>query len=389
MKEEKKYQICVHCVMDTSDPDISFDEKGVCSHCHHYDSFYKNIYPFNLTLEQREAELSKIVEEIKSSKNNKKYDCIIGLSGGVDSSYTAYKAKQLGLNPLAVHLDNGWDSEHAVKNIELLVRKLEIDLYTHVIDWDEFRDLQKAFFRSSIIDIEILTDHAIFAVIYQLAKKHGIRNFISGVNFSSESTMPTAWYSGSKLDAGLIKSINKKYGTKKKLRTFPTVSFITFLRDFPGLRRFDFLNYIDYDYQKAKKLLINELGWIDYGLKHYESVFTRFYQGYILPEKFGIDKRKAHLSSLIYSGQMTREEALTKLEQEKYEPELLRQDREFLMKKLDFSEEEFTKYLKEPSKPYTDFNSYTRLLIENIWLKALIKTAVLIKKPFNKLFKLS
>ncbi len=375
--------------MDTSDPDISFDEKGVCSHCHHYDSFYKNIYPFNLTLEQREAELSKIVEEIKSSKNNKKYDCIIGLSGGVDSSYTAYKAKQLGLNPLAVHLDNGWDSEHAVKNIELLVRKLEIDLYTHVIDWDEFRDLQKAFFRSSIIDIEILTDHAIFAVIYQLAKKHGIRNFISGVNFSSESTMPTAWYSGSKLDAGLIKSINKKYGTKKKLRTFPTVSFITFLRDFPGLRRFDFLNYIDYDYQKAKKLLINELGWIDYGLKHYESVFTRFYQGYILPEKFGIDKRKAHLSSLIYSGQMTREEALTKLEQEKYEPELLRQDREFLMKKLDFSEEEFTKYLKEPSKPYTDFNSYTRLLIENIWLKALIKTAVLIKKPFNKLFKLS
>ena len=389
MKEENTYQICTHCVMDTSDPDISFDEKGVCSHCHHYDTFYKNIYPFNLSLEQRKSEFSKIVDEIKSARSYKKYDCIVGLSGGVDSSYTAFKAKQLGLNPLAVHLDNGWDSEHAVKNIELLVRKLDIDLYTHVIDWDEFRDLQKAFFKSSIIDIEILTDHAIFAVIYQLAKKHGIMHFISGVNFSSESTMPAAWYSGSKLDAGLIKSINKKFGTKKKLRTFPTVSFMTFLRDFPALKRVDLLNFIDYDYHKAKQLLINELGWIDYGLKHYESVFTRFYQGYILPEKFGIDKRRAHLSSLVYSGQMTREEALSKLEQDKYEPELLRQDREFLLKKLNFSEEEFAKYLKEPGKSYTKFNSYTRLLDENILVKAIIKTAAFIKKPFNKLFKLS
>ncbi|MBI5324876.1 MAG: N-acetyl sugar amidotransferase [Ignavibacteriae bacterium] len=388
MKEENNYQICERCVMDTSDPDIVFDESGVCNHCHHYDSYYRNIYPFNLTTEKRDIELSKIVEEIKSS-GNKKYNCIIGMSGGVDSSYTAYKAKQLGLNPLAVHLDNGWDSEHAVKNIELLVRKLDIDLHTHVIDWGEFRDLQKAFFRSSIIDIEILTDHAIFAVIYKIAKINGIKYFISGVNYSSESTMPTAWYSGSKLDAGLIKSINKKYGTNHKLKTFPTVSFMTFLRDFPGLKRFDILNYIDYDYQKAKQLLIDKLGWIDYGLKHYESVFTRFYQGYILPEKFGIDKRRAHLTSLIYSGQLTRDEALAKLEQEKYEPELLRQDREFLLKKLDFSEEEFAQYLTEPGKSYTVFNSYTRLLNENIWLKAIIKTGAFIKKPFNKLFKLS
>ena len=151
MSEENTYQICTQCVMDTSDPDISFDEKGVCNHCHHYDSFYKNIYPFNLTNEQREAELTKIINEIKSTGSDKKYDCIIGLSGGVDSSYTAFKAKQFGLNSLAVHLDNGWDSEHAVKNIELLVKKLDIDLYTYVIDWNEFRDLQKAFFKASIV----------------------------------------------------------------------------------------------------------------------------------------------------------------------------------------------------------------------------------------------
>lgn len=375
--------------MDTSDTGIIFDEYGVCSHCHHYDSFYKNIAPFNLSTGKREEVLKSIIDDIKSKGHNRKYDCIIGVSGGVDSSYTAYKIKQFGLNPLAVHLDNGWDSEYAVKNIESLVKKLNIDLYTHVIDWSEFRDLQKAFFKSSIIDIEILTDHAIFAVIYQLAKKHGIRYFISGINYASESTMPDSWYSGSKLDAGLIKSINKKFGSNKKLKSFPMISFMTFLRNFPGLNRFDILNYLEYDYQKAKRLLIEELGWIDYGLKHYESVFTRFYQGYILPEKFGIDKRRAHLSSLIYSGQMTRENALAKLEQEKYDSELLRQDKEFFLKKLDFSREEFDKYIHKHGWTHTNYNSYTRMLEENDVLKFIVKTAALIKKPFNKLFKLS
>ena len=389
MRREGEYQICTRCVMDTSDPEITFDDNGVCIHCHHYDTFYKNIEPFNLSSEKKEIELKKIINEIKSPGKNKIYDCIIGVSGGVDSSYTAYLVKKYGLNPLAVHLDNGWDSEHAVKNIESIVKRLDIDLYTHVIDWSEFRDLQKAFFKSSIIDLEILTDHAIFAIIYELAKKYRINYFISGVNYSSESTMPLSWYSGSKLDAGLLKSINKRFGNGKKLRTFPLVGFMTFLRNFPGLKRFDILNYINYDYQKAKKLLIDELGWIDYGSKHYESVFTRFYQGFILPKKFGIDKRRAHLSSLIYSEQMSREEALELLKQDNYDSELLRQDKEFLLKKLEFKEEDFDKFLSEPKRDYREYKSYTRILEENTLIKMLIKTGALIKKPFNKLFKLS
>ena len=375
--------------MDTTDPDIKFDVRGICSHCQHYDDFYKNLYPYNLSPEKRLLELQRKIEQIKQEGLKKKYDCIIGLSGGVDSTYTALKAKQFGLKPLAVHLDNGWDSEQAVKNIELTVRKLGIDLYTHVIDWEEFKELQKSFFKASIIDIEILTDHAIFAAIYEQAKKYHIRSFISGVNFASESTMPKAWVSGSKLDAGLIKSIQKKYGKKRKFNSYLLIGFFTFLRDFPALKRFELLNFLDYNYDKAKKELVSELGWNDYGLKHYESVFTRFYQGYILPNKFGIDKRRAHYSSLIYSGQLTREEALAKLEKEIYEPELLRQDREFVIKKLDFTVDEFNIYMKLPMQSHLLFKSYTKLLLNNHIVKSTIKTIAFIKKPFNKLFKLS
>lgn len=352
-----EYRICTRCVMDTTDPEIEFDENGVCNHCHAYDRMVRE---YVVSGEAGLHYLEKMVEKIRSEGKGKSYDCIIGVSGGVDSTYVAYKVKELGLHPLAVHLDNGWDSELAVKNIEQTLKRLGIDLYTHVLDWEEFKDLQIAFLRASTPDSEIPTDHGIVAILNQMAEKVGTRYVILGTNVRTETHLPKAWSQGHN-DWRYIESVHRRFG-KRKLKTYPHESLFTLLRHYWKLRRIDILNYLDYDKHEAMNVLEKELGWKYYGGKHYESIYTRFYQGYILPVKFGYDKRRMHLSSMICSGLMTRSDALRELARPTYAPALQEEDREYVVKKLGISEKEFEEILASPKKTYWDYPSYGSIL---------------------------
>jgi N-acetyl sugar amidotransferase len=278
----------------------------------------------------------------------------MGLSGGLDSTYMALQAKKLGLRPLVVHFDNGWNSECAANNIENILNKLDFNLYTLVVNWDEFKDLQLSYLKASVIDIEAITDHAISATLYKLAVKHGIKYILSGENIATEAVIPSHWVHR-KSDHINIKAIHKKFG-KIPLKTFPLMGF----REKRGIRKSGIqtvrlLNLMPYEKKEAKRAVTRELGWKDYGGKHYESVFTRFYQGYILPVKFGIDKRKAHLSNLICSGQLTREEALSEMAKPPYDTELLKIDKDFVLKKLGLSHEEFENIMRLPVRSHKDF----------------------------------
>jgi len=356
----EKYQICNRCVMDTSDPDIQFDEQGICDHCRHYDEAVKR---FVFDGKEGQKKLKCIINEIKGAGRGKEYDCIIGVSGGVDSSFVAYKVKELGLHPLAVHLDNGWDSELAVKNIELFLKKLDIDLYTHVIDWEEFKDLQLAFLNASTPDSEIPSDHAINAILYQVAENKKIKHIITGSNFRTESHLPKTWSQGHS-DWKYIESIHNKYG-HLPLTTFPHMNFFAYYKSFITYKTSYILNYLDYSKKAAIKVLEDELGWKYYGGKHYESIYTRFYQGYILPRKFGYDKRRMHLSSLICSGEITRSEAMDELKNEPYPQNLQKQDKEYVIKKLGLTEGEFERIMNLPKKSFKDFPSYENSKIYN------------------------
>ncbi|MFN8259048.1 MAG: N-acetyl sugar amidotransferase [Bacteroidales bacterium] len=348
----KTYKICSKCIMDSSANEITFDENGVCNFCNEYQ---KNIY-FRISQEKEaNAEFNKIVAKIKKSNRNKKYNCIIGISGGVDSTYLAYLAKKNGLTPLAVHLDNGWNSELAVNNIEMALKKLDIDLYTYVINWEEFRDLQLSFIKSSTPDLEIPTDHGIYAVLMQLANKFGIKYILTGLNYKDESIMPKSWSYGH-ADWKYIKSVHKLFGTKK-LKTFPHYSLF-YLFYTIGLRQvkiISLLNYIDYNKNNAMEVLENELSWRKYEGKHFESIYTRFYQSYYLPVKFGIDKRRAHFSNQINNGSITRELALEAMKEPIYPEDLIEKDKKFFIKKLNITAEDFENFLKAPSKDYTHY----------------------------------
>lgn len=356
---EKNYQMCSRCVMDTTDPDIVFDENGVCNHCKSAEEKLKRI-TFNTTAE-REKALNQIIDKIKKEGKGKKYDCVIGLSGGVDSSYLAYKVVELGLRPLAIHLDNGWNSELAVQNIETIVNKLKIDLYTYVIDWEEFRDLQLAFLRAGVVDLEMLSDNAIVVSIYRIMKKYKIKTFLIGTNIATESIMPKSWYYSLKYDSLNIRSIYKRFGNGIKLKTFPMLNLVEFIkyRYFNAHNSISLLNYIDYNKPIALKFLQKELGYKPYPGKHYESRITRFYQAYILPTKFNIDKRKAHLSSLIVSGQITREEAIEELKKPLFGSELEKENEiDYFCKKMMISREEFENIMTSTPKSHYDFRSY-------------------------------
>jgi len=296
-----------------------------------------------------------MISVCKKAGNAKKYDCVIGVSGGVDSTYVAYFVKTLGLRPLAVHLDNGWNSELAVSNIKFVLEKLQIELHTTVLDWEEFRNLQLAFLKSSTPDSEIPTDHAIVALIRSIAAKEGVP-IIWGVNFSSEAIMPRTWSQGHR-DWAYIKKINKLFGTGK-LKKYPHYSIwkLIFYDRILRQRIFSVLDYINYDKENAKKLLIDKLGWRDYGGKHHESIYTQIFQSYILPVKFGFDKRKAHYSSLILSGQMKREEAVILLAQSPYNPNSIENDIAYLCKKLDIQEDEFYDIMAIPPRKYEDLS---------------------------------
>jgi len=357
MKSDRAYQSCTRCIMDTvADSSIAFDNEGVCQHCRRYDDMFSTRV---IRGEEGRSVLDSLVAKIKNEGKDKDYDCIIGVSGGVDSTYVAYLVKQLGLRPLAVHLDNGWNSELAVKNIERVLNNLEIDLFTYVIDWEEFRDLQVAFLRASTPDGEIPSDHAIFAVLWKQAASRGIRYIISGMNFTTESIYVPDWAYGHS-DWRYIKYVNRKYGSQK-LRTFPHFSlyYLLYINLVHRIRTISILNYIDYNKEDAMRVLTEELGWQYYGGKHHESVYTRFYQGYVLPKKFGIDKRYGHLSDLINARQLAREDALEEIKQPPYPESQQADDLEYVSKKLGLRNGAFDEIMALPCKTFRDYkNSY-------------------------------
>ncbi len=344
--------VCTRCIMDTTDPDIKFDADGVCNHCYRYDTVSKTRL---VAVEERESRLNALVNEIKQAGAGKDYDCVIGVSGGVDSTYVAWLVRDLGLRPLAVHLDNGWNSELAVANIEKTLKTLDIDLHTHVLNWDDFKDLQLSFLKASTPDGEVPTDHAIFALLYRFAAKYGLRHVITGTNVISEAILPQKWGYGY-FDWRYVKSVHREFGSAK-LTNYPHFSLLdlfyyVFLRK---IRMVSVLNFVEYDKKKAMRVLESDLGWVYYGGKHYESIYTRFYQAYILPRKFGIDKRKAHYSNLILSGQMTRDEAIEAMLQPVYPEHMLEEDREYTIKKLGMSEESFEAMMQAPCKTFEDY----------------------------------
>jgi N-acetyl sugar amidotransferase len=348
--------------MDSTASEIVFDENGVCNFCHHYDSHLVHEVFSNKDGEER---IHKLIAEIKERGKNRQYDCLIGISGGVDSSYVAYLVKKkFGLRVFAVHLDNGWNSELAVANVEQILKRLDIDLYTYVLDWKEFRDIQISFLKSGISNIEIPTDHAIWALLIKTAAKMKIPYIIAGNNVVTESIMPESWLYGSK-DSKLIKAIHNKFG-KVKMKTYPSLTTLDYVQYLllRGIRWVPILNYIPYVKSDAKKILIDELGWRDYGGKHYESIFTRFFHAYYLPNKFGYDLRKSYLSALICSGQISRDEALEELKNPPAKEEMLVNDKEYVMKKLGLSSEDFSAIMAAPNKTFKDYPN-----TDGIWRK--------------------
>lgn len=384
----REYQICKKCIMDTSDPNIQFDENGICNYCKSMDEEAKR---FVLPEEIRKEHLDKIVKDIKARSKGKKYECIIGVSGGVDSTYVAYKVTKLGLKPLAVHMDNGWDKDIAVNNTKKACKVFNIDLYTHVLDWEEFKDIQVAFLKASTPDSEIPTDHAIYPVLGKVAAKEKVEYIIDGVNFSTESIMPYAWSRGH-WDWKYIKKVHEKFG-KGKLKYFPhqTLLNLIYYKRIKKQKTIHILNYFDYNREEAKKILEKELGWRDYGRKHHESIYTQFYQAYILPTKFGFDKRRAHLSTLINTGQISRKEALKEMEKELYPPDLLKEHKEYVIRKLGLTRDEFEKIMTLPVKTYWDYRpnaKYTAEDIENLIFEKIMRPKNLKRLIFKKIITL-
>ena len=344
---------CSKCIMDSNnDPDLILNEVGVCNHCLQFDIAYDKL-PVG---DNKKKELDTILNKIKEAGENKTYDCLLGISGGVDSSYLAYLCKHYNLRPLIIHFDNGWNSELAVVNIQNLLSKLGFDFQTHVINWEEFKDLQLSYFKAGVVDLEFPSDHAIMASMFRIAKQHRIKYVLSGHNIVTEGTiLPKSWVH-SKLDYINLRDIHRTFG-HIKLKTYPHLSFLRKLY-YNLVIKFEYvqlLNFVDYNKEEVKKKLITELSWRDYGGKHYESIFTRFYQGYILPNKFNIDKRYFHYSCLIQSNQITKEEALQALKSPIYDQKMFFSDKEFVLKKLDFTNQSFDLYMNAPIKKHSDF----------------------------------
>jgi hypothetical protein len=322
----KELKICSRCVLDTTVNDIWFDDLGQCKYCNIHDEMDK-LHPISAGLEK---ELEAIIRKIKLSGKNKKYDCIAGVSGGRDSTYTLLTAVRLGLRPLAVHFDNGWNSDISVQNIRKACDILKVDLYTVVADWEEFKDLQLSFLKASTPDADVPTDYAIYSVLYHVANKEHIRYILNGHSYRTEGTSPISW---TYMDPLYVRSVHRKFGKLKKFRSFPHMTFA---------------------------ILTDEIGWQYYGGHHHENLYTRFFQSYYLPKKFGIDKRKVELSALIRSGQISREEAL----QEIYSSPYMFDDKtvEYAYKKLGLSREEFHNIMNLPQRSYNDYPNYLRLI---------------------------
>lgn len=350
------HMICNNCVMDTSDSKISFDYKGLCDHCI---TFYEKVLPSWKTCDNLSL-LEKKIIEIKKSNANSDFDCILGMSGGIDSSFLLYKvAVEYKLRPLVFHVDAGWNSQIAVNNIERLVDKLNLDLYTEVIDWEEMKQLQLAYFKSGVPHIDTPQDHAFFATMYKFASKHNIKYILSGGNYSTECVRNPIEWMYYQSDSIQLKDIFKKHGSGE-LKNFPLTNILWhkfYLPYIKGIKLIRPLDYMDYNKEEATKLLEQQYGYQRYPQKHFESRFTRFYESFWLPERFGYDTRKVQFSSLILTGQMTREEALDKLKEPSYTKEQVNEDFEYISNKLGITTDELWSYFHLPKKTYKDYKS--------------------------------
>lgn len=352
------YKICTRCIMDTSDPHIHFDQQGVCEYCQNFDEAIK---PNWHTDKHGEAELKRLAEVIKRDGKGRDFDCIIGLSGGLDSSYVSYVAKEkMGLRPLLFHVDAGWNTDQAVGNIEKLVDGLGLDLYTEVINWEEMKDLQVAFLKSQISDHDLPQDAAFFSALYKFARAHKIKYVLTGGNFSTECCRePEEWGGYPGIDKRLFKDIHKRFGTRT-LKTFPIVDILAYkiyYRYVLGMQVIRPLNLLPYVKKDAEETLQRLYGWQSFQHKHHESRFTRFYEDYWLPRKFGYEKRRAHFSSLIMTGQMTREEALERISKPEMDENFLRSEFEYVANKLDLSIEDLQFIFDGENKTFHDYKN--------------------------------
>lgn len=350
----KATKVCTRCVMDDTVPGITFDENGQCTFCKIHDDL-ENKFPLNSETPQR---LEKLVAQIKSDGKGREYDCIVGVSGGRDSTYTLYNAVKLGLRPLAVHFDNGWNSEIAVQNIENACKILNVDLHTHVADWEEFKDLQRSFLFASVPDAEVPTDWVIFSVLFAEAARYNVKYIIHGHSFRTEGTTPLTW---TYMDGKYVADVQKKFG-KHKLKSFPNMSMIkyAYYSLVKRIQQIRILYYIPYNEREVLQILEEKLGWKNYGDKHHESKYTAFFQAYILTRKFNIDKRKLHYSAKVRNGQLTREEALEIIKKDPYDGGMEALD--YCLKKLDLSYEDFDKIMNAPVKSFLDYKSYYSLV---------------------------
>ncbi|MCF7886717.1 MAG: N-acetyl sugar amidotransferase [Candidatus Marinimicrobia bacterium] len=343
-------KVCKRCVMDDTVPGIEFDKDGECTFCKIHDDLKKK-YPLNSNTSEK---LQSLVNKIKKDGEGQEYDCIVGVSGGRDSTYTLYNAVKLGLRPLAVHFDNGWNSEIAVQNIQNACEQLDVDLHTHVANWEEFKDLQRSFLLASVPDAEVPTDWAIFSVLFKEAARNNIKHIVHGHSFRTEGTTPLSW---TYMDGKYIKNIQKEFGTKK-IKSFPIMNMwqYAYYSFFKQIKQHRILYYIPYDEKEIFDLLENELNWINYGDKHHESKYTSFFQAYILTRKFNIDKRKLHYSAKIRSGQILRKKALEIIKTDPYDGGV--KDLEYCLKKLDLTYDEFEDIMNLPIKSFKDYNTY-------------------------------
>lgn len=356
------YRICSNCIMDTTDPNITFDERGWCDYCRNY---YKNILPNWHPDEKGEKMLAPLIDKITKDGRGRDHDCLIGISGGADSSYVAYLAKgKFGLRPLIFHCDTGWNSQVSVNNIERLIDGLGLDLHTEVVDWLEMKDLQLAFFKAQVPHVDTPQDHAIFASLYNFAAKYGYKYILTGANNSTECVRePLEWHYHA-TDMRQLRDIHRRFG-QRPLKTFPTADIFRYKLYYRFVKRVRVvkpLNYVPYVKENAMQELEDRFGWQKYAHKHYESRFTRFYEGYWLSKKFGYDKRRAHFSSVILTKQMTREEALKRIAQPAYDEQMMAQDFEYVAKKLDLTVPEFREIMDGENKTYRDYKSRMALI---------------------------
>ncbi|TKC05271.1 N-acetyl sugar amidotransferase [Pedobacter frigoris] len=359
----REYQICTKTIMDTSDPNIVFDENGVSDYYH---NFHNTMLPNWHPDEEGEKELMKMAEKIKKQGEGKDFDCIIGMSGGLDSSYLAYIAKvKMGLRPLIFHVDAGWNTQQAVGNIEKLIDGLGLDLYTEVVNWEEIKDLQVAFLKSQIPDQDLVQDYAFFSALYKFARKNKIKYVLTGSNISTECCRePEEWGGYAGIDTTLTKDIHRRFG-KRPLKTFPLVDILKYKIYYKyvlGMHVFKPLDLVPYNKKEVEKMLEEKFGWQKFQHKHHESRFTRFYEDYWLPRKFGFEKRRAHFSSLILTNQMTREEALDRISRPELDEQFLKQEFEYVANKLDLTVAELQEIFEGENKTYRDYKNKKNII---------------------------